>query len=124
MAILQIPDKAEPAQPTHFPQQESPDCATSWSLDASNRHESKENLSFPVQGLLTFTLEHLSFSLGGKTHLHLDLVDAIPGIVDTFQASDNLALTPLCEIPVVQTSLSGVRYGEKTGTHLRVAPVL
>ena len=70
VAILQIPDKAEPAQPTHIPRKESLDYATSWSLHASMRHESEENLSFPVQGLLMFTLERLtealSFSLRGK----------------------------------------------------------
>ena len=91
VAILQIPDKAEPAQPTHIPRQESLDCATSWSLHASKRHESEENLSFPVQGLLMFTLERLtealSFSLGGNTHLHFGLVDTVPGIMDTFQTS-------------------------------------
>lgn len=75
-----------------------------------------------------FTLERLtealSFSLGGNTHLHFGLVDTVPGIMDTFQTSGNPALPPLCKIPVVQTSLSCVRYEEKTGTLLRVAPVL
>lgn len=70
----------------------------------------KESLSFSFQGLLLSTLECLTeeliiFSLGGKTHLHLGLVDAIPGVIDTFQTWDNLALhNTTCEIPVVQAS--------------------
>lgn len=57
VAIRQIPDKAELVQPVHIPQQESPDCVTSWNPNAGIRHRTKENLSFPLQCLLISTLE-------------------------------------------------------------------
>lgn len=60
VAILQIPDKAELVQPVHLPQQESPDCVTSWNPNAGNRYGTKGNLSFPLQGLLSCTLECLT----------------------------------------------------------------